>query len=172
MEQYNILLIFFISLCEILPKTAALKGNNEHEHEDLRSLRVSSKKTTIYYSIPDDFLINNVTGTGNKLKDAVYNSICKELKCNTDCCEGEINQLFCGSLENCKKYKDYQKTILILAIVLSVVGFLIIMFLRFMCCGNVNKSRGDRAVEFVVFLLCLIFLPFVLIFFAIKKCSG
>jgi hypothetical protein len=47
---------------------------------------------------------NDITGTGNKLKDVVYNSICMSLKCKNICCNGLINEMQCGNKNNCKDY--------------------------------------------------------------------
>lgn len=69
---------------------------------------------------------NNITGTGNKLKDIAYNSACNLLKCE-DCCEGPISNMTCGAFYNCQKYKDYvNRHRLALIIFLIIAPYLLI----------------------------------------------
>lgn len=74
----------------------------------------------IYYE-KKIYLDNDLTGTGNKLKDVVYLALCKTLKCPYDCCHGPIDQLKCADEVNCKNYKDIAyrlKTVKIIILVL------------------------------------------------------
>jgi hypothetical protein len=59
-----------------------------------------TKQLELNYTNPH-WTDNDVTGTGFKLKDSAYLSLCKLLNCTTGCCMGSINQMRCGSKVQC-----------------------------------------------------------------------
>jgi hypothetical protein len=168
MEITLILFTFLISFFCLISSIYSFKEINA-EHS-LRELYSTSSKYTIYYSIPNGYPHNNITGTGDRLKDTVYNALCKGMNCQTQCCEGEINQLYCGTAENCKKYADHQKTILIVTIVCIVVGILILFFFRILFCSKGSKNKSDKCLEGIAILCAILFFPIVIIAMLIKKC--
>lgn len=61
--------------------------------------------SSIYYNTT--FIQNNITGTGNLISDIIYRSECKLLSlCNTTCCAGTLNNLYCATSQQCKLFED------------------------------------------------------------------
>jgi hypothetical protein len=138
------------------------------------SLRIprSSYKTsrvTIYYT-PHFDINNNVTGTGDKLADIVYQAICNQMMCSS-CCEGEINEMYCGSVENCIEYINYTKMItIVVAVCVSVGGFLLLTFL--ICVDKRNKGTFADKTRFYFKTLAFIICGICIIFYRLsRECS-
>lgn len=148
-----------------------LINNIEDKQENqLRSLRVytsSSYSKKILYT--KQYMDNNITGTGSLLKDVVYRDSCLLLMCNTACCEGDINSMICGLPENCKTYKDYVNTQAILGYTLGIGGA-VLFFIIGVAARSKKGDCGERICFGFVVLLCVIFSPFILIFYLIKCC--
>lgn len=145
-------------------------GNNDLKMMKKRELATTSKYTPLY-SKPFD-MDNNLTGTGNRLKDSVYNAICSTLKCNTLCCEGHINQMTCGKEENCVKYQEYLEMVKIItatvipwgiALVISIMGF----------CWSKGSNKWQNFWLCIIGFLLLPITIFVLIYYgcATKCCN-
>lgn len=92
--------------------------------------RKENKWTPYYsaaYSTP-----NNMTGTGNYLKDIAYRESCLTLDCETNCCIGPINDLKCGNQKDCDEFAAYiRKMKIITYIVFAVIGLIIVLII---CC--------------------------------------
>jgi hypothetical protein len=131
----------------------------------------SSSKITIYYSTHFD-IANNVTGTGNKLADMPYQAICKSLLCSTNCCEGDMNDMVCGTEVSCQEYSNYLKMIKIIIGVCISVGIVCLISL-FICCGSKKTNCSDRTVEYFTILGFIIFFPIVfIVLICIGCCKG
>jgi hypothetical protein len=145
-----------------------IEESDEEGDGHLRSLRYSSTSTSrkILYTKP--YKDNNVTGTGSKLKDVAYRVSCRDLLCKTECCDGDINAMVCGTPENCKIYTDYVNLQLILGYTLGIGGGIIAFIL-----GIASKSKkgscGDRLCYGLTVVICIIFSPIILIFWICKK---
>jgi len=117
---------------------------------------------------------NEITGTGNFLKDIAYQSSCLNLNC-TYCCEGEINNITCASRVVCKKYKieiiNKRKPKLIVIIISICIIYLVIPLCRliiFFIDKKSNKKIYDTLSKiFVVYTG--IFLPPFGIFYLLQK---
>jgi hypothetical protein len=163
----NVVCRVIIPMFIILQILSSFISQKIDRDKGLRILRSRGGHSSIYYSIPKDFPINNVTGTGNKLDDVTYRKTCINLKCISDCCEGDIKKLYCGLQQNCEKYQKYvtdEKTFLVLIAVLSIAGCLIILFLGFVFCNKQKKSKKEKAKEAGIMILALIFFPITIIY--------
>lgn len=86
---------------------------------------------------------NDITGTGNLLRNIAYFSSCSAKNC-TYCCEGAMDHITCATRENCKKYKEYKSRKLILKIILILIFpyFLIPVFWIFIHCTKVERNSN------------------------------
>jgi hypothetical protein len=143
---------------------------DENSENHLRSLAYYTSRTyskKILYTKP--YKDNNITGTGSLLKDVVYRDSCQLLMCNTACCEGDINSMVCGIPENCKTYKDYSNLQAILGYTLGIGGGLL-FFIIGIAVRSKKGDCGERVCFGLIVLVCIIFSPFILIYFLIKCC--
>lgn len=72
-------------------------------------------------------LDNDVTGTGNKLKDIAYISACMSLQCEFVCCKGSINEMKCGDKQDCMVYRNKKIKKEIMNVVLTISPFYILI---------------------------------------------
>jgi hypothetical protein len=112
----------------------------------LDNIRKQDYTAGIYYNIPQEFLINSISGTGDRLKDVIYRQLCKYENCNTDCCEGNINEMYCGDYISCIKYREYHKKtsgVNIWLFIFIIYCFLLSIFIPLILLkwGNGKKCR-------------------------------
>jgi hypothetical protein len=112
---------------------------------------------SIYYST---FLkANNITGTGNLLKDSLYRTLCDSMTCPTGCCDGEINVIRCGTQTDCDSYITYVTAWKIaIIVVFSIFGIFIILVIGL---GLIRKHKNRRDnIELALFIMSiLLFFP-------------
>lgn len=140
------------------------KNLNEYNKSANRNLQFTDK--SIYYNIP--FPQNNITGTGDKMKDVPYNALCNILNCESGCCVGEINSLVCGDKILCDEYIDYSRYRVVMPAV--IVPIFVVLFFTFMTLIFMKKNNYSFLKSTFLAGLCLfvITIPCVL-YYARKK---
>jgi len=118
---------------------------------------------SIFYNLA--YPANNITGTGDLLKDVPFKVLCKLLACNSGCCVGEIDNMRCGIANDCQVYLDYSKIPgMVVAIVVPIAVFLILTalfvflykFKNYSCCSAFCMCLGCLfivTIPVVVYLL-------------------
>jgi hypothetical protein len=85
---------------------------------------------------------NDVTGTGNKLKDVVYISMCDTFNCPYKCCQGPINSMQCAEKSQCEALRilAYKIDTILFILLLQIPYFLLGIFYFVLKCLEVKKS--------------------------------
>ena len=117
---------------------------------------------SIYYELV--YPINNLTGTGDRLKDVPYQVQCKIKKCDTGCCVGEIDNMTCGLKANCVLYLDESKLPTLLAGIIIPLALLIIFIILFITFTKVYKLPTGQSICFSLGCFTIILIPFVAYF--------
>ena len=131
-------------------------ADNSNSNRYIAKRTTSSYRSSVAYS--KHFITDNsITGTGNKLKDITYNSLCNTLKCTTGCCEGILNIMYCGVPENCVKYRDYERFVTIMVYFSVAWGVLLIISIW----GS--KYCDKSCTPFFSYMLIILCLPLSLI---------
>jgi len=99
---------------------------------------------------------NNITGTGNKLKDVAYRALCFTLKCPSTCCDGPIDHLKCADEGTCNMYKEAAlklRSVKIILLVLTPYLLLAILFgfKKFMEIKYPEKYKGWKRIFKIYF---------------------
>ena len=121
---------------------------------------------SIYYEL--EFPINNLTGTGDRLKDVPYRALCKIQNCYTGCCVGAIDKMSCGPTADCIIYLESSKTGITLIIILVVVVLFIVFVLLFLLFKKVFKFSVCSAICLSFGCISVILIPWI-IFFVSKE---
>jgi hypothetical protein len=117
---------------------------------------------SIYYELV--YPINNLTGTGDRLKDVPYKVQCKIKKCDTGCCVGEIDSMTCGLKENCIIYLDESNMPTLLAGIIIPLVLLIIFIILFITFTKVYKLSTCKSICFSLACFTIILIPCVAYF--------
>jgi hypothetical protein len=142
--------ISFISTSEININEIKEKSNSKE-----RNLQYSSE--SIYYELK--YPINNITGTGDRLKDVPYNVICKIMQC-IPCCKGDIDKMVCGGPDECNTYKnDKKKPNLLISIILPI-GIFIIFLIIFSTFLIVYKYSFGYSILFTLAFMTIFLIPY------------
>ena len=102
-----------------------------------RSLQyVEYSANGVYYEIT--FPKNSITGTGDRLQDVPYKSLCIIRSCPSNCCTGDINNMQCASAEDCKMYFDSTRkghvaaaVVIPIAVTAIFLTTFLVLFLKF-----------------------------------------
>ena len=148
-------LIAFLSLISLIT-CSAVEITSKIQSRNLYSLG------SIYYEL--EYPINNLSGTGDRLKDVPYQVQCKIKKCDTGCCIGEINNQKCGLQADCALYLDESKKPTLLAGIIIPVGLLIIFIILFITFTKVYKLPTGQSICFSLGCLTLVLIPCVAYF--------
>lgn len=98
---------------------------NTHETKQTKLRNLQYALNSIYYNLA--YPANNITGTGDLLKDVPFKVLCKLLACNSGCCVGEIDNMRCGLAADCQVYLDYSRIPgTIVAIVVPIAVFILL----------------------------------------------
>lgn len=93
----------------------------------------------IYYNKFDNET-NSIYGTGNILEDVVYKVNCV-IKCNSNCCIGDLNRLKCLTIKQCNKKADKIKSFVFKIILISYFALACLTsFIIFIVCYFVSKK--------------------------------
>lgn len=167
MKVYIILAFFILAQTLCMERQYNFTSPYATNTRDLYTTTTKNSKTIVYSKSFD--LDNNITGTGNKLEDIAYNSVCEGLQCQSGCCEGIINSMTCGSPDNCKKYYAYKRMIKIITIVFVIAGALFFFWVM-SCCQSKKGDCKGKACDGLLVVIFLIFLPIIIIYLIFKKC--
>jgi len=149
-------LIFYLTLVNIIFSIITSKKINfqpEYHNQNIRNLQYAIH--SVYYNIV--YPANDITGTGDKLKDVPYKVLCKLKSCDTGCCVGEIDYMSCGLASDCRIYSDYSKIGGMVAAIVIPIGVSILLILLFVFLFKVKKYTCGSA--FCLCLACLLIIP-------------
>ena len=162
-------ILFYIALVNLLFSAISTEKvwieMKNQQFEPKRNLQFSLN--SIYYNIV--YPANNITGTGDKLKDVPYKVLCKVLSCVSSCCVGEIDNMQCGAAADCKVYSNYVKMPGIIAAIVVPGGVFILLiafciylmkYLKYSFCGALCMCFG---------ILFVVSIPVVLYYLLCKK---
>ena len=153
----QIFLIINLSFCLTISNS-----NKDSLHKN--SKRILQKReyssNSIYYETI--FTQNNITGTGDKLKDVPYRSFCLVKNCISGCCEGDINLMICGTDITCGAYKDHENYLVVAPAVLIPVCILIFLTIFVLIFTKRNEYSFSKSLLLAVICLGIITIPFVL----------
>ena len=142
-----------------------IENNNNNKSENKRNLQYALN--SIYYNIA--YPANDITGTGDKLKDAPYKVLCKILSCVSGCCVGEIDNMRCGAATDCQVYSDYAKVPgMVAAIVVPIVVFILLFAFCFYLV-KYKKYSLSKALCMCLGALFIVTIPVVLYYLLCKK---
>lgn len=137
-------------------------------HKSLRNLQYAQFSSSgIYYNL--EFQKNDITGTGDKLLDNPYKTLCYIKKCVSGCCIGEINDLQCAKAEDCKIFFDSTKKGKIAAAIVVPIIVTSIFFISFFV---YKKLKIDTKISLVMafYSIFVITIPFIILY--INKSSN
>lgn len=99
---------------------------------------------------------NSITGTGYQPDDAAYRLVCNGMRCSTSCCEGPVNNMECGSAENCAKYQQYMDNSMSATIVIAlfVVYIFPVIILAVMSCSPKISLKCRRFCTIILVIIC------------------
>lgn len=117
-----------------------------------------------FFNYEPPFISNNVTGTGNLLRDIVYRSQCKLLSCDS-CCTGALStNISCSTSSVCQEFfgfLTFKNAILPSIIVISIALVAYLFFLFFYCMRI--KSKKEAVIQATLTFLFLVLFPIVVI---------
>lgn len=114
----------------------------------------------VYYELT--FPKNSITGTGDRLQDVPYKALCVIKTCPSNCCSGDINNMQCATVEDCKLYFDSTRkghvaaaVIIPIAVTAIFLTAYLILFLRYKVNGWISA--------FIAFIcMFVVTIPFVI----------
>jgi hypothetical protein len=111
---------------------------------------------------------NDITGTGDKLKDIVYITACMAIECPNHCCQGSISIMTCGTEEICDSFRRLTKNDrniwLILAISL-IYMFIPIGWVVVKCLENRQNSAANILSKIFTFYMGILLPPYGIVIF-------
>lgn len=163
LKRKKSLLSFLFSLIILIQLQSQIKTEIQEKGfmEDYQYIKFSSD--SIYYKLK--FMKNDITGTGNRLKDVPYRTICVLKNCPNICCIGDIDSMVCGGKDQCKEFYDDSIYGNIVAAVIFPILFLGI-FVFFYCVFNKISDGKNKALSALLAFSCMfvITIPFVIFF--------
>ena len=154
-------LIFIISFIYLIAFTSSTISNKpSNKNKELRNLQYSHG--SIYYEL--QYPLNNITGTGDRLKDVPYKVQCKLLACDSGCCVGEIDNLSCGPEVDCLIYLENSKSESIIIGIVVSFGLLIILIILFVTFLKVFKFSISASFCLSIGCMSVILIPWVVYF--------
>jgi len=161
--------LLYMFLLNVLLSAVCLKkiwiDNSRENNEPRRNLQYSLN--SIYYNIV--YPANDITGTGDKLKDVPYKVVCKILNCVSGCCVGEIDNMRCGAIADCKVYSDYSKVPGMIAAIVVPIGVFILLAALFYYLLKHRKYSCSTAFCMCLGCIFVITIPIVLYYLLFKK---
>lgn len=164
-------ILFYLTLVNIIFSTISTKKvyfQHETLNENKRNLQYALQ--SVYYNIV--YPANDITGTGDRLKDVPYKVLCKLMTCETGCCVGEIDYMSCGLASDCKLYSDYSKIGGMVAAIVIPIGVSILLILLFIFFLKVKKYSCGSSFCLCFGCLFIVPIPFVLYYCFCKKNSS
>lgn len=145
--------VFLISFLSLISSPAVEINNKRNLQYSLGS---------IYYELI--YPINNLSGTGDRLKDVPYKVLCKIKQCDTGCCIGEIDKMECGATDQCVLYLDESRKPTLLAGIIIPVALLIIFIILFIVFLKCYKLPAGQSICFSLGCLTIVLIPCVAYF--------
>ena len=143
----------FIYLISLIPCTAVEISNTA----TIRNLQYSIG--SIYYELL--YPINNLTGTGDRLKDVPYIVKCKIKKCVSGCCIGEIDNMICGAANECLIYLDESKKPNLISAIIIPIALFIIFIVLIITFYKVYKLSIGLSICYSFCCLTILLIPFI-----------
>lgn len=162
-------ILLYIALFNVLFSVISLKKiSNEYNRQQKESNRnLQYALNSIYYN--KVYPANDITGTGDKLKDVPYKVLCKILNCVSGCCVGEIDNMRCGAAADCKVYSDYSKLPGMIAAIVVPIGFFILLVAFCYYLMKYRKYSFSSAFCMCLGFLFILTIPLVLYYLLCKK---
>jgi hypothetical protein len=145
-------LICLISISYI--SSSEIKINDTNENPKGRNLQYTQE--SIYYELK--YPMNNLTGTGDRLKDVPYNVICKIKEC-IPCCIGEIDNITCGGYDECNVYLNERKKPNLYISIIIPVGLFVIYMVLFSTFLVIYKFSFGYSILFSILFMTIILIP-------------
>ena len=162
-------ILFYIALVNLLFSAISTEKvwieMKNQQFEPKRNLQFSLN--SIYYNIV--YPANNITGTGDKLKDVPYKVLCKVLSCVSGCCVGEIDNMRCGAAADCKVYSNYAEMPGIIAAIVVPIGVFILFIAFCIYLMKYRKYSFCGALCMFFGILFVVSIPVVLYYLFCKK---
>ena len=124
-------------------------------------------QNSIYYNLA--YPANNITGTGDVLKDVPFRVLCMLLACNSGCCVGEIDNMRCGLAADCQVYLDYSKIPGMVVAIVVPIGVFILLTALFIYLNRFKKYSCCSAFCMCLGCLLVITIPVVIYYLLCKK---
>lgn len=161
-KQSIIILLTLIPLTlmsKILPKS------------NLKSLQyIDYSSSGVYYELT--FPKNSITGTGDRLQDVPYKTLCIIKSCASNCCTGDVNNMQCASSDDCKMFfNSTRKGHVAAAVVIPIavtgifLAAFLVLFLKF-------KVNGWIAAFIGFICMFMVTIPFVIWYLVKNKPFG
>jgi hypothetical protein len=157
-------IVFIILFLYIITFTSTKSTNQLNNYKQSRNLQYSIG--SVYYEL--QYPLNDLTGTGDRLKDVPYKVKCKILACETGCCVGEIDKMSCGPQMDCAIYLDKLNNMTISIVVPVVIGFFVIFAILLFTFLKIYKIPLFTSICLSLGCLSIILIPWV-IYFVYKK---
>ena len=163
-------ILFYISMLSVIFSTFSAKKRYVSDSE------VQSKKkgrnlqyalNSIYYNLM--YPANNITGTGDLLKDVPFKVLCMILACNSGCCVGELDSMRCGLAADCQVYLDYSRIPGMVVAIVVPIGVFVMLFALFVYLYKYKKYTCGGAYCMCLGCLFVITIPIVIYYFFFKK---
>ena len=154
-----ILLLNFYLIISTQPSIDNLPSLKDHTIIPTKNRNLFSSKS-IYYKT--EFRQNNITGTGDILKDVPYKVLCQILNCKSGCCEGDITNVFCSSEASCKNWAYHKIAGTVTAAVVSPICIVLFFTFVFMFFYKRNKFSVLKSFILAFFSLFIITIPYLL----------
>lgn len=161
-----ILLLNFYLIISTQPNIDNLRSLKDYTIILTKNRNLFSSKS-IYYKT--EFRQNNITGTGDILKDVPYKVICQILNCVSGCCEGDITNVFCSIEANCKNWAYHKIAGTVTAAVVSPICIVLFFTFVFMFFYKRNKFSVLKSFILAFFSLFIITIPYLLYCFKPNK---
>ena len=159
-KKSTILFSLTALLFPILISSSFLENLNTRNLQDY----IKYSSGGVYYLI--DFPKNDITGTGDKLQDVPYKTLCIIKNCPSTCCTGEINELVCGTQEQCKQFYDNSIVGNVVAAIILPIFFIAIFFIAFHC---FYKRSKNWALSALLAFCCMFILTIPIVIWYIWK---
>jgi hypothetical protein len=110
------------------------------------SMELSHGKNFIEYARKSE-LENDITGTGNKLRDIAYTASCISLNCEFHCCQGSLSNMTCGAEDLCQSLRELNVLKHLKIIVGITLAYLLIPIL-WVIVKILEKNNNQSAFKF------------------------
>lgn len=114
---------------------------------------------SIYYELA--YPINNLTGTGDRLKDVPYKVQCKIKQCDSGCCVGEIDSMVCGLASDCAVYLEKSREPSLIIGIVVPFSLLIIFLILFIIFRKGYNVPTGKSMLYALLCLTIVLIPFI-----------